>query len=98
MPDPTPNQAAQFLAELPSYLPPRHERLPDGMTLGDAITGDLIAVCGRWLRITNSTCVNGWVTVRLDSPDMEGLSASEATPVHLTRKEEANANAVSAGR
>jgi hypothetical protein len=85
--------AAAFLAESPTYLPAKHVRLPDGMTLVNAVVGDLIAVNLRWLRIVRPvTNVDGWVTVRFDDPGIDGITAKETIPVHLARKESIGAS------
>jgi hypothetical protein len=62
-------------------------RLPDGLTLAAVMSGDLIAVDGRWFTVVGCVSVNGWVTVeRAGGPK---VTAHESAPVHLARRESA---------
>src|SRR5258708_6202701 len=97
MPELPSRLAAAALAELPAYLPPRAVRQPNGLTLGDVDKGDLIAVEGRWATILGCTCVNGWVTLRLNT-DRGQLTAHKSKPVHLARKDGADASALATGQ
>jgi hypothetical protein len=74
-----------LFAEEPSYLPLHTQRLPDGLTLGNVTSGDLIAYDGRWYPVLGCTSVNGWVTV--DRSGATKLTAPESTPVYLARRE-----------
>jgi hypothetical protein len=83
--NPTPRRVLVLFAEEPSYLPVRTIRLPDGLTLGEVTSGDLIGVEGRWYPVLGCTSVNGWVTV--DRSGATNVTAHESTPVYLARRE-----------
>jgi hypothetical protein len=85
--NPTPPGIVARFAELPSYLPPRVVRLPDGLKLGNIDSGDLIAVNGRWTTVLRCSLVNHWVTLHLDMVGQRPLTAHESTSVHLARRE-----------
>jgi hypothetical protein len=81
----SPRGALARLAAEPAYLLPRTARLPRGLRLGEVVSGDLIAVNGRWTVIRGCTSVNGWVT--LDLGPVPGLTAHETADVHSARRE-----------
>lgn len=84
-PNPTPARVLAQLATLPDFIPVRHDRLPEELDLGAVISGDLIALNGRWTQVLGCTCVNGWVTV--ETPQgTPNITAHESTRAHFARK------------
>lgn len=83
--NPTPQGIVARFAELPSYLPPHVMRFDEGEhVLGSLLSGNVIAIEGRWWDVLGCTSVNGWVTVDTPGPR---LTAHESTPVHLAWRE-----------
>ncbi|GAA2061046.1 hypothetical protein GCM10009839_84950 [Catenulispora yoronensis] len=92
---PTPLRVLSRLAVLPSYPPPKAQPLGDGIRLKNLISGDMIAIDGRWWDVLRCTSMNRWVTVQTPGPK---ITAHEASLVHLARKELPNVEALAPGQ
>ncbi len=76
---------ARFTA-LPSYLPRGVHRFDtdEPLTLGNLVSGHVLAIDGRWWDVLGCTSVNRWVSMDTTGPK---LTAHEGTPVHLAWRE-----------